>query len=326
MGKGRGLGLGLGLGLLLLLAGCGAPSLDHHEWKAVSPKLDNRPDLTDVAFIDDKNGWVVGSKSTLLRTEDGGETWKAGTVRLDSDSRFVSVSFSGPEGWLGGEPRRLLHTVDGGKSWSTISLDRRIPGNPIKVSALGPGTAEVVLDAGLVLKTVNGGKNWKLLTPASAGGIRSAQRMPDGSYWVVSTRGGSYLQWKPGDPQWTNYERTSSRRIQSMGFSDELHGWMINQGGEMQVSSDGGKSWTPSRSVILNGIGLLDADYIPGGARLWAVGGNGTLIVSADGGKSWQGDDLPDVKTNLLNVAFIGDKGFVLGQNGLLLKYQSPAK
>ncbi|UFP96618.1 photosynthesis system II assembly factor Ycf48 [Gloeobacter morelensis] len=317
---------GLGLGLLLLaLAGCGAPPLERDEWKVIPTGLSDKADLLDIAFVDDENGWAVGSRSTLLRTADGGESWSAIPVKLDSDSRFLSVSFDGKNGWIGGEPKRLLRTVNGGESWTSITLDRRLPGSPIKVYALGPDTAEVVLNSGLVIKTVNGGKNWQVVTPASAGGIRSAERVADGSYWVVSTRGGSYLQWKPGDPQWTNYERTSSRRIQAMGFSGGKAGWMINQGGEMQFTANHGETWTPGRSVILNGLGLLDADYTADDKKIWAAGGGGTLIVSADDGQNWKAEEVPGIKGSLLNVEFIGNKGFVLGQNGVLLKYRGAA-
>jgi photosystem II stability/assembly factor-like uncharacterized protein len=304
---------------LVALAGCGAPSLEKSQWQPVALDGLAQVDLIDLAFSGEQ-GWLVGSRSTLLTSTDGGSTWKPKPLKLDGDVRFLSVSFSGLEGWICGEPKTLLHTTDGGDSWFRIPLDRRLPGNPMQVTALGPGTMEMVLDSGLVIRTVDGGKKFRVITPASAGGIRAAQRVADGSYWVVSTRGGSYLHWAPGDEQFTNYQRTSSRRIQNMGFSGQ-RGWMINQGGEMQFSEDGGQTWTPPSSVILNGIGLLDAAYDSKG-NLWVTGGNGTLIVSADSGKSWKGDPLGGLKPTLTRVVFFGDRGFALGQNGALFRTQ----
>src|SRR5436190_18771552 len=32
-------------------------------------------ELTDVAFVSPLEGWVVGAKSTILHTKDGGKTW-----------------------------------------------------------------------------------------------------------------------------------------------------------------------------------------------------------------------------------------------------------
>ncbi|MBC7880503.1 MAG: photosynthesis system II assembly factor Ycf48 [Anaerolineae bacterium] len=314
----RALSRGAGLICLLLLAGCGPPTIEKSQWTAFETKL-SRVDLTDVNFGSEADGWIVGSRSTLLHTLDGGNTWKQEVLKLESKFRFVSASFSGQEGWVVGEPSILLHTTDDGKSWFRIPLDRRLPGNPLKIYALGPQTAEIILDAGIVIKTVDGGKNFKVLTPGSAGGIRSAFRQSDGSYWVVSARGGSYLHWTPGDPQFTNFQRTSPRRLQTMGFGGDK-GWMINQGGEMQFSSDSGKTWTPYLFPTRNGIGLIDAGFDSKG-KLWSVGGNGTLLATEDLGKTWKAN--PDVgqKSTLLRVAFFGEKGFAIGQNGSLLRY-----
>lgn len=311
-------GLGAACLSLLVLTSCGAPYLEKSEWTQVDLKLPPQVDLADIA-VDGERGWLVGSRSTVLQTADGGKTWKPEGLKLEGNPRFLSVSFTGSEGWICGRPKLLLHTTDDGKSWFRIPLDRRLPGEPLEIYAIAPGTVEMLLDSGLVIRTVNGGKTFRVITPASAGGVRASQRMDDGSYWVVSTRGGSYLHWVPGDPQWTNYERTSSRRLINMGFSGNK-GWMINQGGEMQFSSDGGKTWTPPTSVVLNGVGLLDAASTSDG-KLWVGGGNGNLIVSDDGGKTWKTDPLAGAKPTFVRIAFFGNKGFAIGQEGVLYRH-----
>lgn len=44
-------------------------------WRDITDKIPTRAWLKKCAFIDEKNGWIVGSVGTALRTEDGGETW-----------------------------------------------------------------------------------------------------------------------------------------------------------------------------------------------------------------------------------------------------------
>ena len=60
--------------------------------------------------------------------------------------------------------------------------------------------------------------------------------------------------------------------------------------------------------------------------EVWACGGSNTLYVSKDGGKNFSFDkSANDIPGNLYNIKFFkefGNKGFALGSNGLLLKYE----
>jgi photosystem II stability/assembly factor-like uncharacterized protein len=52
------------------------------------------------------------------------------------------------------------------------------------------------------------------------------------------------------------------------------------------------------------------------------------LLHSADGGKTWEKDRLVEnVPSNLYRIKFFGpDQGFIIGQQGTLLKYQQAAE
>ena len=48
--------------------------------------------LSDIYFIDENYGWLVGNEGTILKTTDGGTTWviqKSGTI---NDLRRISFS------------------------------------------------------------------------------------------------------------------------------------------------------------------------------------------------------------------------------------------
>ncbi len=323
------------LSLLGLLSACsGIKVADQVPWVAVPLSTD--ADLLDVVFTDDQTGWLVGSQTSVFKTQDGGKTWQpAFTQPLKGDvlnedgqrtelkARFISVDFTadGREGWIAGKPRLVLHTQDGGKSWFAIPLNKRIEGNPIKIIAFAAGTAEMVMDTGFVFKTTNGGKVWRALTPTSAGGIRNVDRLADGSYVAVSVRGSSYLTWKPGDQNWQLRERESSRRIQNLVFVNETQGWMLNSGGEVQGTQDSGKTWSkPYTPDLASAAGLLDA-AIDGTGRLWITGGNGTLLSSKDQGKTWEKGTL-ETKGSLFRIKFVDKNlGFIMGQKGTLLRF-----
>ena len=44
-------------------------------WKDASANIPTRAWLKQCVFMDEKNGWIVGSVGTVLRTFDGGDTW-----------------------------------------------------------------------------------------------------------------------------------------------------------------------------------------------------------------------------------------------------------
>jgi photosystem II stability/assembly factor-like uncharacterized protein len=54
----------------------------------------------------------------------------------------------------------------------------------------------------------------------------------------------------------------------------------------------------------------------------YACGGSGSLFKSVDGGKSWKRDRATDnVAGNLYAIKFFKGNGFILGNDGILLRY-----
>ena len=98
--------------------------------------------LHDIFFTDERTGWVACERSIfklktkeehrsyLLKTEDGGESWRRVLVAgADVDARLVRVRFADREhGWAFGEMGALYATVDGGETWAR---QRVPPGNSL---------------------------------------------------------------------------------------------------------------------------------------------------------------------------------------------------
>ncbi|MFM8408971.1 MAG: WD40/YVTN/BNR-like repeat-containing protein [Alphaproteobacteria bacterium] len=122
--------------------------------------------LYGLTFVDDKNGWLCGEWGTILKTEDGGATWKQqvsgvestlfgiamrdaqnGTaVGIDSvilrtedggttwkpvqspfqDRAFYEVAFSGQNGWLAGNQGLVMQSTDGGASWKQVQTPKEV--------------------------------------------------------------------------------------------------------------------------------------------------------------------------------------------------------
>lgn len=314
----------------IVCVGCNSlPSTSSNPWQLIT--LPTEATFADVAFTDEPNhGWLVGTRATLFETKDGGETWTPVTIDFGEEKvGFTGISFHKQEGWITGEPSLLLHTKNGGETWERIPLSSKLPGSPYDILALGPKSAEMVTKLGAIYKTVDEGQNWKALVEGSVGVARTINRAPSGEYVAVSARGNFYSTWEPGQTEWTPHNRTSSRRLQNMGFGNDGRLWLLARGGQLQFSEP--KEWDNWGEVAYpefsTSWGLLDMGYRTE-TEVWASGGSGNLLVSRDDGVTWEKDrEVEEVPSNLYKVVFISpDQGFVLGQNGILLKYQPETK
>nr|WP_322744178.1 MULTISPECIES: photosynthesis system II assembly factor Ycf48 [unclassified Coleofasciculus] len=302
-----------------------APSLGYNPWQVVPLPIE--ANLQDVGFTSDSNhGWLVGSNATLLETTDGGKTWQERVLELGEERnfRFTSVSFADEEGWIVGEPSILLHTTDGGATWSRIPLSAKLPGTPNTILALAPQSAEMTTSIGAIYRTADSGKSWKAMVEEAVGVVRNISRSQEGKYVAVSARGNFYSTWEPGQTSWEQHNRNSSKRLQSMGFTDDGRLWVLGRGGLLQFSgTEDLEAWEePIYPEFSTSWGLLDLAYRTP-EEIWLAGGSGNLLCSVDGGKTWLKDrEIEDVPSNLYKIVFVTpEAGFVIGQKGVLLRY-----
>ncbi|MEM7794627.1 MAG: photosynthesis system II assembly factor Ycf48 [Cyanobacteria bacterium P01_C01_bin.118] len=318
--------------IAILTVGCSKfflPSLDSNPWQMIALETDST--FSDVAFTADADhGWLVGSRSTLFETNDGGDNWEQKALDLgDQRYTFTSVSFVGDEGWVTGLPSILLHTTDGGQSWANVPLSNQLPGSPLMVTALDKGSLELATDVGAIYRTEDSGRNWTALVQAAVGVVRNMTRSDDGRYVAVSSRGNFYSTWEPGQESWQPHNRENSKRLQNMGFTSDGNLWLIARGGQIQFGQPEAdvpkyEAWgEPLRPEIGSSWGFLDVGYRTHD-EMWVSGGSGTLLMSPDGGETWLKDEpAGDVPSNLYRIKFFdGERGFILGQRGYLLRYE----
>jgi photosystem II stability/assembly factor-like uncharacterized protein len=334
-------------------------SLNSNFWEKVDLPLEPGVILLDIAFTDEnaQHGFLLGTRQTILETFDGGKTWDAKDLGQDViddevNYRFNSVSFNGDEGWIVGKPAILLHTVDAGKTWERVGLSPRLPGIPVLITATGDnGVAEMVTDQGAIYLTTDAARNWKAaveetvdatLNRTVSSGVQGASyytgsfstvsRNPEtGEYIGLSSRGNFYMSWAPGQAYWQPHNRSSARRIQSMGWRKDGGVWQLTRGGGIYLSDtkalpEEDDEFTEGK-IGSRGYGLLDLGSNASGTKYFTVGGSGSVFSSEDKGKTWKRDRGTDeVAGNLYKVAFAKDDvGFILGNDGILLRYRGSA-
>jgi len=317
------------------LSGCTVSNADMRASSPWSPvELDTEANPLDIDFVDDKNGFLVGTNRLILETNDGGITWSERNLDIPSEGNFrlISVDFKDQEGWIAGQPGLILHTVDGGKNWTRLNLGNKLPGDPYLVTTIGSDSAELATTAGAIYKTTDGGTNWEALVvdTSGSGGIRELRRTKNGGYISVSSLGNFFSVLNPEQDIWSPHQRASSKRVQSVGEQPNGDLWMLSRGAEIRFNADPTDidSWSKPIIPIVNGYNYQDLVWDPSDS-IWAAGGNGTLLVSKDDGKTWEQDPVGDsVPTNFIRILFVDDsnsvspKGFVFGERGNLLRWQ----
>ncbi|KIY97643.1 Photosystem II stability/assembly factor [Monoraphidium neglectum] len=130
------------------------------------------------------------------------------------------------------------------------------------------------------------------------------------------------MTWAPGQSYWQPHNRPAARRVQNMGFTpDGEQLWMSTRGGDVYFSKDTEGTGFETTKLSSRGFGVLDVGFASNDVA-FACGGSGSLFKSSDGGKTWKRDKSTDsVAGNLYSVRFFGNKGFILGNDGILLRY-----
>ena len=145
-----------------------------NSWKKAT--LEKMTFPASIFFKTPRLGWAAGRDADgariILKTEDGGLTWKRqwelratkrarGDVRIaDLPRSFSSIFFATSlEGWVVGDDSFILHTENGGTDW----IRQKIPVVTVlrSVTFATPKLGWAVGDKGIVLYTDDGGTTWK---------------------------------------------------------------------------------------------------------------------------------------------------------------------
>jgi hypothetical protein len=120
-----------------------------------------------LSVVSDLVFWVSGSKGTIGRTIDGGDTWKWYQVEGFEQTDFRDIhAFDAQSALIMGigSPGYILHTFNGGESWRTVYQndhpDVFLDAMHFWNSKSGIVIGDPIDNKVLVLRTFDGGQNW----------------------------------------------------------------------------------------------------------------------------------------------------------------------
>jgi photosystem II stability/assembly factor-like uncharacterized protein len=220
-------------------------------WKELKKATDRR--LFDVHFIDENTGWAVGTMGTIIHTEDGGESWAI--QGWNEDRYYNSIYFAdAKKGWIVGEYSTMYMTENGGKTWSPMKCKDIEPEDP--PDDFPPPPAHLygmyVMDAhtggvtgmdGIIIKTEDGGKSWKRLTPKTDFTLYQVKVAGENG-WAIGEKGAFMVSRDNGNTWQKDMSALRTRFwLRDIVFSDPNKGWIVGAGGTIIQTEDGGKSW-----------------------------------------------------------------------------------
>ena len=272
--------------------------------------------LRGVSAVNARIAWASGSGSTVLRTDDGGTTWKKLIVTSDAlDFRDIDAIDENTAYVLSignGAASRIYKTVDGGATW-VLQFRNEDPKAFLDAMSFWDANHGIVIGDSVdgkfyILTTANGGRDWSRVPPdtlpaalenegAFAASGTNIAVYGKGSAWIglgASARA-RVLRTTDGGRSWkvseTPLKSGQSSGIFSIAFADPKHGMIV--GGDYQkekeavdnlaLTDDGGVTWTLVQG--LSGFRSVVA-YVPGTKRVIAIGPAGG-DYSNDGGKKW---------------------------------------
>ncbi|OJA79008.1 glycosyl hydrolase [Burkholderia ubonensis] len=163
--------------------------------------------LSAITFADAQHGWAVGQWGVILATADGGETWEKQRIDTSVDQPLFSVIFTNArDGIAVGLWSLMLQTHDGGRTWTRTTLPKPPGGgkadrNLYHIFSDRQGALYIVSEQGTVLKSTDGGANWRYLQTGGKGSLWTGVAMPDGRI-VVGGLLGSLFQSSDGGATW----------------------------------------------------------------------------------------------------------------------------
>ena len=200
-------------------------------WRMVSdlparhpaPYLGNIPS-SSIAFVNVRDGFVIGADGNLYRTTDGGKTWTRDIIPGFAGS-FATVQFvNNHDGWLS-DPlgNRFWYTQNSGATWTP----RRIP----------QGARPIAQSLTAAERAAPGQGKFGLNPAVLTGRV----------VWLSTQNYYQYEVTANGGRTWTMYDFPQTwipNANGQMSFVNAENGWLLTDYGTLYRTLDGGRVWT----------------------------------------------------------------------------------
>jgi photosystem II stability/assembly factor-like uncharacterized protein len=281
-------------------------------------------DLLDICFINNNVGIIAGEfdfsasrKSTLLRTNDGGNTWTVDLLNI-KNLKVEGITASGGRVFISATDlvrgkQIIYQSIDEGRNWQLFNEEMTyLPQFYDMENGLS-------LFGQRILKTSNGGVGWdsvfnvNLMTPpfiqlAGQSAFVGAGSLHD------NFMAGILLKSVDLGTTWTQLAWNDAG-VSNMHFVDADYGFVISFSGEIFKTEDGGNSF----NMVHSGISTSSPGCFFISSSEGFYSNRNEIFWTATGGQEW---DLvfADETVSMNNKIVYASNGFIVGKSGLILR------
>ncbi len=221
--------------------------------------------LTALHMHDENTGWAVGHDAVIVRTDDGGDTWRLVHRAPEEERPLLDVWFRDKQtGFAVGAYGYFLATRDGGKTWNSRAISKD-DFHLNEIVPAGPRRLLIAAEAGVVYRSDDGGANWRELASPYTGSWYGALVKDEDELLLLGLRGHLFRS-EDGGGSWTQVATgTTATLTDAIRLAD---GTVLITGleGILLTSRDGGRSVSatrlPSRQGITSALALADGGVL----------------------------------------------------------------
>jgi photosystem II stability/assembly factor-like uncharacterized protein len=268
--------------------------------------------LRGVSFVSSTSGWAVGDGGLIIRSMDGGVTWRPLASGTKVNLRHVQF-LDNDHGWTVGDEGTIIVTDDGGSTWGIQTTPTSEDLHHLHFINASYGWA--VGAGGTILTTQNGGLLWTSQASGTTENLYGVDFVDATHGWAVGAQG-TVIATTDGGSTWNDQPSCDEYHdLYDVDFVDRNNGWIVGWGSALWTTSDAGANWG---EWILSGwtrdlyaLELTDADHG------WAVGAAG--FVARYEYPSWT-EQASGTDADLYDLEFLdGQQGWVVGDAGTVL-------